>query len=58
MIDRIGFREEISSFTRLDHIGNSINTGGIRNLVDLLPAINKTWTRRGLRPKVSEDSSS
>lgn len=31
----------------------SINPGNITDLVALLPDINKTWTDKGIRPKVS-----
>lgn len=31
----------------------SINPGNITDLIALLPDINRTWTDKGIRPKVS-----
>ncbi|KAI8581185.1 hypothetical protein K450DRAFT_233504 [Umbelopsis ramanniana AG] len=49
--DLLPICQELSIPLVLDWHHHSINTGGIENLVDLLPAINETWTRKGLRPK-------
>lgn len=32
---------------------HSINPGNVTDLISLLPQINKTWTDRGIKPKVS-----
>ncbi|CAO3695958.1 unnamed protein product [Umbelopsis ramanniana] len=49
--DLLPICQELSIPLVLDWHHHSINTGGIENLVDLVPAINETWTRKGLRPK-------
>ncbi|KAI8141609.1 UV-endonuclease UvdE-domain-containing protein [Fennellomyces sp. T-0311] len=35
----------------LDWHHHSINPGEVGNLLDLVPAINETWSRRGIKPK-------
>lgn len=37
----------------LSDIPHSINPGNVTDLLSLLPAINKTWTDKGIRPKVN-----
>lgn len=32
----------------------SINPGNVTDLISLLPEINKTWTDKGIKPKVSD----